>query len=859
MIKNELRIMRGPNMWSVHPNIIVLKIDYSSISHIAINKIFQWQNSQGFISRSREDIDKEPKMFLTELIAVLAKNLQPDSAFLFSDTKLINEGSYYAIIEYKEEKAGVAAAKSALEIVQTVLKKGKYEALEEIKTDIAAIVKAQFPGPSTSAIIEAAKERGIPVRKSAGGNFVFGYGKYQKKISASICGTTSDIAVSIAGDKAITKQLLEEAMIPVPAGFVISKKKSIKKLLPEIKFPVVVKPLNSNQGKGITSGITDETNLADAFRLAKKHSHYVIIEKQIEGNDFRFLMVNNKLIAAAQRTAACVKGDGKSTIRELVDKLNQDPLRGDGHQNVLTKILIDESTVKLLEAKGMTVDSIPEKGDCIFLKDTANLSTGGTAVDVTDEVHPDNILLAERVASIVGLDVCGIDIMAANVSSPISENGGAILEVNAAPGLRMHFAPSSGTPRNVGAPIIDMLFPDRKFRVPIVAVTGTNGKTTTCRLMAHMSSWEGYKTGLTTTDGVYLNNALIQKGDCSGPQSAKLILQEPATEFAVLECARGGIIRQGLAFQQCDIAIVTNVASDHLGLKDIHTLEDLAAVKAVVPRSVKEDGYAILNAADNLVYGMKDHLKCNIGLFCLDEKNPRIAEHVSNGGCAAVVNEQKEIVILNGDEKIVIDAVKNIPLTMNGKADFMTENILPVVLAAYLMKFNVERIKKSLLDFKPSAEQTPGRMNHYDINGVTVIVDYAHNPHGLNALARYLKNVGAPTTGIITAVGDRRSEDVIEIGKAAAEMFDDVIIRFDKDMRGRTQDEISTLIIQGLKQVNPMINYKVIPEINDALKQALDEAKPDSYIVLTAEDVRGAIDLVAELKKSKQTEDTAAA
>lgn len=842
--------MSGPNMWSQeYQKLIILKTGINDYNKILVSEIIEKVNKILPVEMREDNLQKDFLLSLTYTIANLGKYLQPGHENFFAQGKLLGEGSYYVVFEYSNEEVGVEAAYMARDLIEGLKNGSDIISPEESRTVLKKMASRRELGPSTASIVNAAVKRNIPFKKIAGGYILLGQGKYQKRIAASILETTSNISVDIAGDKETTKQLLDNAMIPVPRGVLIRSEEGLGNIVKKLGFPLVIKPLNGHQGKGITSDITEYETLYAAFRLAKQHSDSVIVEKHIKGNDYRFLVVGNKFIAASKRTPACVTGDGKSTIQQLIDEVNKDPRRGEGHGKVLTKITVDDNTTDLLASKNMTVYTVPGKGECVFLKDTANLSTGGTAEDVTDVVHPDNILLAERAAMIIGLDVCGIDIMATDVTTPISANGGAVLEVNAAPGLRMHIAPAEGEPRNVGDPIVDLLFPGNSTgRIPIIAVTGTNGKTTTSRLMAYIVDREGFNVGFTSTDGIYLKDKQIFKGDCSGPKSTKVILQEPSVDFAVLECARGGIIRSGLAFDQCDVAIVTNVAADHLGQKDINTIEDLAKVKAVVPQSVVKDGYAILNAVDDLVYNMKNFLKCKIGLFALDENNERIQSHCNQGGVAVFLDREKNIVIRAGNERTVIENVLNIPLTMKGKADFMIENVMPTVLAGYVLGFSMDKLKESIRTFKPSAEHTPGRMNSFEINEVNVIVDYAHNPHALTALNNMLKQIDTKKIGIVTGVGDRRDNDIMDIGRMAAEMYDEVIIRIDKDTRNRTPNEISDLVIKGIDEVNKGIPHHLIPDSKAALRFAINHADKGSYIIISADDTVTTINIMKELQ-----------
>jgi cyanophycin synthetase len=588
------------------------------------------------------------------------------------------------------------------------------------------------------------------------------------------------------------KNLLEAAEIPVPRGTVVRSEAGLKDAIEKYGYPLVIKPIDGNHGKGNTTNITTWEHAVTALESAQRYGRSVIVERFITGFDFRILVINYKFICAALRTPAAVKGDGVHTIQYLIDEVNKDSRRGFGHEKVLTQITVDGSSMKMLEEVGYTLETVPPKGELVLLKTTANLSTGGTSEDVTDEVHPENIVMCERIAKIIGLDICGIDIMAKDLRTPVSENGGAILEVNAAPGFRMHIEPAEGLPRNVAEPVIDMLFPDRSFgRIPIIAITGTNGKTTTTRLTAHISKSAGKKVGYTTSDGVYIQNQLLMKGDCTGPVSAQFVLKDPTVDFAVLECARGGILKSGLAFQNCDVAIVTNVAADHMGLGGINTIEQMAKVKAVVPETVFPHGYAVLNADDDLVYAMKDDLKCNVALFSMDETNPRIQKHCKEGGLATVY-ENGFVSILKGTWKIRVCNVKDIPLTFEGKATHNIANCLPSVMACYLFKtITIEDIRTGLQTFAAGSITTPGRLNFFHFKHFTFLADFAHNPHGLKLLGEFVGKLDyTHKVGVISGTGDRRDEDIRELGAISAQYFDEIIIRCDKNLRGRTAEEI---------------------------------------------------------------------
>ncbi|MBW7674174.1 cyanophycin synthetase [Chryseobacterium chendengshani] len=834
MITNEIRIMRGPNMWS-HTHHRLIAIKYDSLAIAEIEKEQQQLISDFFqaayqIESSYEDM----KLCVFEYTLHLAAILQESS--FYRDVVLPSPGIFYGLLQYEIEEVGLEAFTLASEIMASSFLQDIPLKISQARLKVEAVSRKYREGPSTSMIIEAARRRNIPVNKGPAGYTILGYGKNQKRISAAMSHNTSCIAVNIACDKEDTKKFLENSNLPVPKGKLVQDKNELLLIIEQLGFPLVTKPFNGNQGRNVTCGITDHAELLAGFRFAAEISKLVIVEKEIQGEDYRLLVIGNKFIAASKRQPAFIVGDGLLTIYELVEKENLNPLRGNGHEDILTKISLDHVTELHLHKQGLTFNSIPARGQQIFLRSTANLSTGGTAEDVTDLVHPSNILLVEKVSRVIGLDICGIDIISSDICQPINDNGGAIIEVNAAPGLRMHKYPIKGTARYVGEPIVDLMFPaGDDGRIPLIAITGTNGKTTTTRLMAHLAASAGYTVGFSSTDGIYVGGEKIQTGDCSGPQSARTILQDTTVDFAVLECARGGIIRSGLGFEQCDIAIVTNVAADHLGLKDIYTVKDLANVKAVVPGAVRKDGWAILNAADDYAYAMKDKVTCNVALFCSDENNAHLQNHMSNGGHAVYAKSNLDIFFYNGTGSFFMFNAADVPITRKGRANFMTENILPVILASYFSGIQLEQISTALKSFIPDQEQTPGRINEFEINGVNVIVDYAHNPHGLKALAGYLKNIPAKKLGIIAVPGDRRDADIIEFGQIAASMYDKIIIRFDRDTRGRSEESIVDLLSRGIRDINSELEYKVIADTQTAIQYAVDNGEKGSYVVICAD------------------------
>lgn len=764
----------------------------------------------------------------------------------FGRTRATKEhGVYNVVFSYIEEKVGVYAAEASVNIAQALINGEEYDLDADIQR-MREIRERVRLGPSTGSIVEEAVNRDIPwIRLGTNSLVQLGYGVNQMRFQATITCNTSNIAVDIACDKEDTKRMLENSSVPVANGSICVDEEDLENTIDKIGFPIVIKPLDGNHGKGASINVTNLEDAKEGLAHAKKYSRRVIVEKFITGFDFRILVIDNKMVAAAQRVPAHVVGDGKHTIRELIDIENQDPRRGYGHENVLTEIEIDRDSLDLLEKLNYTEESIPAQDEIVYLKSTANLSTGGTSVDVTDMVHPENIFLAERISRIIGLDICGIDVMAPNLTEPLQENGGVILEVNAAPGFRMHLAPSEGLPRNVAAPVIDMLYPPGKpSRIPIIAITGTNGKTTTTRLIAHMVKNKGYRVGFTTSDGIYIQNHLLEKGDTTGPYSAEYILKDPTVEFAVLETARGGILRAGLGFSRCDIGVITNIQEDHLGLNDIHNLEDLARVKSVVVRSIKPDGWAILNADDEYCMKIARELDCNIAYFSMDENQSNI-QALSKAGKIVAVYENGYITIKKGDWKIRIEKVTQVPLTVGGKAKFMIANALAATLAGYLSGFHSEDLSLALQTFIPSAAHTPGRLNIFEFNNFKVMVDFAHNPKSYLAIEDFMSNIDSPhKVGIIAGVGDRRDEDIKECGKIAGRMFDHIIIRQEKHLRGRTEEEIINLIVEGIRESSQDITYEVIPKEIEAIKHAINIAKDGTFITALSDVVTNAIDIV---------------
>jgi cyanophycin synthetase len=865
----EINAMRGPNYWSIRRHkLIVMVLDLEDMETKPTNMIpgfserlkamfpsmYSHRCSEGCEGGFFMRVDEGTWMgHVIEHIALEIQTLAGmDTGF--GRTRDYGEpGVYNVVFSYIEENAGRYAAKAAVNICEALIAGVAYDMSDDIQ-QMRELREAQRLGPSTGSIVEEAVSRGIPwIRLNKYSLCQLGYGANQKRIQATVTSETSSIGVEIACDKEDTKFLLQQAEVEVPKGQIISRESSLEEACRYVKYPLVIKPIDGNHGRGITVNINTYEDALEAFHAAKKVSQKVIVEKFITGEDYRLLVINHRLVAAAKRSPAHVIGDGKSTVKQLVDQVNSDPRRGYGHENVLTMITINDLTKTIIAAKGYTEESIIPIGEKLVLKDTANLSTGGTAEDVTDIVHPANVAMAERISKIIDLDICGIDIMTSDISQPLSDTNGAVLEVNAGPGFRMHLAPTKGLPRNVAAPVVDKLFPKQgdTGRIPIIAITGTNGKTTTSRLIAHMAKMSGFRVGYTTSDGVYIQNRMLMKGDCTGPASAEFVLRDPTVNFAVLECARGGLLRSGLAFSQCDVGIVTNVAADHLGLKGIHTLDQLAKVKAVIPETVMPSGYAILNADDELVFNMRKNLTCKIALFSMDENNPHIKALQRKGGITAIY-ESGYVTLCRGEWKMRILKADKIPLTFGGKAAFMIQNILPSIIAADVQGISIEDMKAALETFLPSSSQTPGRLNMFQFQNFQILLDFAHNPAGMEALRKFTDTLDAShKVGIIAGIGDRREEDNNEMGKIIAQMCDEVIIRQDKNLRGKTEQELIKMIDDGIKAYDPDKKTTIIPSEMEAIMHAVNNAKKGSLIIVCSDVVPEALQLVTRLKEQE--------
>ncbi|MBE9195910.1 cyanophycin synthetase [Synechocystis sp. LEGE 06083] len=860
--------LRGPNYWSIRrKKLIVMRLDLEDLAERPSSSIPGFYEGLirvlpsliehfcspghrgGFLERVQEGTYMG---HIVEHVALELQELVGMTAGFGRTRETSTPGIYNVVYEYVDEQAGRYAGRAAVRLCRALVDTGDYPQaeLEKDLEDLRDLGANSALGPSTETIVTEADARKIPwMLLSARAMVQLGYGIHQQRIQATLSSQSGILGVELACDKEGTKTILQDAGIPVPRGTTIQYFDDLEEAINDVGgYPIVIKPLDGNHGRGITINVRHWQEAIAAYDLAveESKSRSIIVERYYEGSDHRVLVVNGKLVAVAERIPAHVTGDGNSTISELIDKTNQDPNRGDGHDNILTKIVVNKTAIDVMERQGHNLDSVLPKDEVVYLRATANLSTGGIAIDRTDDIHLENIWLMERVAKVIGLDIAGIDVVTSDISKPLRETNGVIVEVNAAPGFRMHVAPSQGLPRNVAAPVLDMLFPPgTPSRIPILAVTGTNGKTTTTRLLAHIYRQTGKTVGYTSTDAIYINEYCVEKGDNTGPQSAGVILRDPTVEVAVLETARGGILRAGLAFDTCDVGVVLNVAADHLGLGDIDTIEQMAKVKSVIAEVVDPSGYAVLNADDPLVAAMADKVKAKVAYFSMNPDNPIIQTHIRRNGIAAVY-ESGYLSILEGSWTLRVEQATLIPMTMGGMAPFMIANALAACLAAFVNGLDVEIIRQGVRTFTTSAEQTPGRMNLFNLGRYHALVDYAHNPAGYRAVGDFVKNWRGQRFGVVGGPGDRRDSDLIELGQIAAQVFDRIIVKEDDDKRGRSEGEAADLIIKGILQENPGADYELILNETTALNQALDNVETDGLVVMFPESVTKAIDMIKD-------------
>jgi cyanophycin synthetase len=869
----QTQVFRGPNYWSYEPCIRML-VDLGSLEEWPSQQIPGFNEALlellpgvaqhscslgrrgGFGERLAEGT------WLGHVAEHVALELQRETGAHISRGKTRSTGEtgrYNVIYGYWEETVGVEAGKLGVRIVNHVVKAEKgFDFNAELERLILLAERRAF-GPSTQAIIDEAASRDIPwMRLNERSLIQLGQGKYQQRIRATMTSITSALAVDIASDKKMTNQLLAAAGLPVPRSEVVRDADDAATAAKRIGFPVVTKPLDGNHGRGVGLNLGDEKAVRAGFKRALEQSRdgRVVVETFVHGSDYRVLVVGGRMVAIAERVPAHVIGDGEHTVRELVEITNQDPRRGIGHEKVLTRIAVDARAEEFVKEQGFEMDGVPPEGEMVLLVATGNMSTGGISIDRTWEAHEDNVEIAEEAARVVGLDVAGIDFLAPDITLPVREAGGAIVEVNAAPGFRMHTHPTEGEPQYVAKPVIDALFPQgTPSRIPIVAVTGSNGKTTTVRMIAHIFRGLGRKVGMTSTDGVYIDERLVKRVDASGPKSAQMVLQNPRVDTAVFEVARGGILREGLGYGRNDVGVVLNVTGDHLGLREVNTLEQLAAVKQVVVEAVPKTGWAVLNADDPLVLEMRRHCSGGAILFSM-EKNEFVDRWVRRGRKAIVLEPGPlgELMVLKeGRRSSPIAYVHMLPSTFEGRARMMVQNAMAAAAAAHAVGAHLHDIRQGLRSFTTSIYQAPGRLNVFELDGVKVILDYAHNAAGLEQLGAFVDQLASDSAvrerpgeaaraanlvvGVVATAGDRRDEDMRLLGHVAAKHFDIVIVREDQNTRGRERGETAGLVAEGVHEAmrdgpSRAGTVEVITDEMEAVRKALDRARPGDVVVL---------------------------
>lgn len=854
----RIRALRGPNLWSRTTCVETVVHCTPEESNLNVRPEIEARVRELFpaVGAFRPYPLNKP-MSLAHVLSQTTLSLQIQAGCPVSfcrTTPTTEEGVYQVVVQYSEEAVGKKALEIGQQLVEAAWNGTPFDVAPHI-AELAELDEDIRLGPSTGCIVEAAKNRGIPFRRLTEGSLVqFGWGAKQRRIQAAEMDTTGAIAESIAQDKELTKAMLLAAGVPVPEGRPVTSAEDAWAAAQEIGAPnvaVVVKPQDGNQGKGVTVNVSTREAVMAGFDNARKFRDDVLVERYLVGSDYRILIVGDKLVAAARREPPLVVGDGTRTVTQLVDQVNLDPRRGTGHATPLTRIRLDDIAKARLAEQNLTVDSVPERGRRVILRNNANLSTGGSATDVTDDVHPAVAARCIAAAQMIGLDICGVDVVCETVMRPLEEQRGGIVEVNAAPGLRMHTNPSFGKGRQVGEAVIEQMFPSGQTpandgRIPVVAVTGTNGKTTTVRLTAHILKTAGQRVGFTDTNGVHINGRQIDSGDCSGPRSARSVLMHPDVDAAVLETARGGMLREGLAFDRCQVAVVTNIGEgDHLGLNYITTVEDLAVLKRVIVLNVAETGTAVLNAADPAVVRMADMCPGSVLYFARDRHLPVMATHIAHGK-RAVYEEDGHIVAQEGNFKVRLP-LKDVPLTAAGSIGFQVENVLACVGAAWALGTPWEAIAKALGSFVSDASSAPGRFNVFDYKGATVIADYGHNPDAIAALSAAVAGMTAQRRSVvISGAGDRRDEDITQQTVILGRVFDDVILYEDACQRGRADGEVLALLRKGLEGASRTQHVQEIQGEFVAIDTALARLQPGDLCLILIDQVEEALAHIAQ-------------
>ncbi len=855
------RALRGPNPWH-HAPVVIGELRLGALAgalpvqlpgflegvHDAFPSLCAELGADGQTLLARRPMGA----LLPSLVQRVALHLQTKAGCQVGFGRILpgDAGAWTVLVDYEEEEVGIRALESAVELVRAALER-RAVAVGAALAELTELHERVRLGPSTRAIVDEARRRGIPVRRLNDSSLVqLGTGRHQRRIEAAVTDLTGGIAMEIAQDKEATKRLLAELGLPTPRGATVRTVEEAVEEAESLGWPVLLKPGDGNHGRGVSGRIDGARALEGAWpaALAESCDGGVIVERFVEGRDHRVLVVGGRVIACAERVPAQVVGDGRRSVRALIEIANRDPRRGAGHGRALTRLPVDGTTGACLAGDGRTLDTVPAKGEVVQLRRTANLSTGGTSIDRTDELHPDNALACVLAARAVGLDVAGVDVVTRDIGVPFAENGGSIIEVNAGPGLRMHTHPTQGRPRDVAGPIVDVLFPPgTPVRVPVVAVTGTNGKTTTTRLAAHLMRRGGYAVGYTTTDGVYFGDRLLTPGDMTGPVATAQVLANPMVDVAVLEVARGGILRAGLGFDQCDVGVVLNVSSDHLGLRGVHTLDQLAEVKGSIVATVAPDGWAVLNADDPRVLAMRGRTRGRVALLSTREpgENEAFEAHLATGGVGARV-ERGAFVLHRWGSRMEIATVQEVPLTFGGAARFQLQNVLAAILAAHLRGVATEAIRDGLRSFEPSPDSTPGRMNLMRVGRGHVLLDYAHNAAAVEALTDFVRGFDARCrVGVIAVPGDRRDEDIREVGRLCASAFDRVIVKEDEDRRGRASGEVARLLCEGLHSGGMDCGAAEMAEGEEpAVARAIELVQGGGLAVVLVEDVRAVLEQV---------------
>lgn len=759
---------------------------------------------------------------------------------------------YYLVFQFKYERTALLIADLAIEIENSLIE-GKLLNINRKLKRIQEVYGAEMLGPSTQAIINEAKLRNIPVVRLGDRSMIqLGYGKKSRRVQATLGPDTNAVSMEIACDKLLTKEILSRNFLPVALGGVVNDKNHLLALAEEVGFPIVIKPRYGNHGNGVYANIQNKKELLDAYKVLLKEYENILVEEHIEGSDYRVTLIDYKVSAVSKRLPPTIVGDGVSTIKQLIKKLNSDPLRGEGHERPLTKIIIDEKLTSNLKEKGLSLNDVPIKDEEIVLRNNANLSTGGSAIDCTHLICEENIKICQRAAKAVNMDICGIDICCVDISKPITNRNGAILEINASPGIRMHLFPSSGESINIGKDLLNLYYKNGYENIPVVSVTGTNGKTTTSRLIAHILRGEKETVGMTTTGGVFINDDCIQEGDTTGYDSAMSILLNKDVDAVVLETARGGMIKKGLAYDEADVAVITNISDDHLGSDEINTIEELAKVKALVLEAVKNDGYCVLNAEDKLCMSVSERARGNVILFSKTKEDKIIKDHLNKGNKAVFI-ENGYVCFEQNNILTPIIKVTEIPITLKGKLEHNIENALASVAAAIGLNISLEIIKERIKTFLLDEKFNAGRFNMFDVNGITVVLDYGHNIDGYKCILKSLtKFTFNNLIGVIGMPGDRKNENIVDVGKICSKYFSRIIVKEDEDKRGRKEGEVAKLLKKAILQEGfSQSKINICLKERNALKKALTMSQPGDCVVVFYEDYKSLLSLIEECKLDK--------